>query len=299
MDFKKINGKTYYISSGTNIGVYLFKDKYTLLIDTGNNNQQGRKISEVLEKNNMNIKYVINTHHHSDHSGGNYYVKENFPGSIIYTSEKEKVYIENDELFSKQLFNATPIKKLRKDFMTSKEMKVDRVINEGVEKINNEKFEIIKLCGHSDGQIGIATRDGVCFLADSVMSEEIIKKYKMPFISDIEKQLNTYRKILELKYDYYVLSHGEKIYNKENIKKLINKNKDHLLKYIDISKELLEQPKSREGLLEEIIILEEINVDFNEYHFLNTTIGAIITFLYEKEELNYQIENGKLYYYKK
>ncbi|WP_129598048.1 MBL fold metallo-hydrolase [Anaerophilus nitritogenes] len=297
MELKKIKGNTYCILSGTNVGIFLFKDKYTLLIDTGNNNQQARKNCEILVQNNMNIKYVLSTHHHIDHAGGNYFLKENYPGSIMHSSLKEKVYIENEELFSMNLYGASPIKPLKKDFIHGKDVSIDIILQEGIEKINNEKFEIISLPGHTKGQIGVGTKDGVFFLADSLMSEEILNKYKMPFLMDIKDQMNTYDKILSLHYEYYLLSHGKDLYNKEQIKKLVQENKENLIKYIEICKELLAQPKTREELLEEVIVLEDLQVDFKEYYFLHTTIGAILTYLCE-EELSYEIENGKLYFYK-
>ncbi|QZY55279.1 MBL fold metallo-hydrolase [Crassaminicella profunda] len=297
MEINKIKGNTYNIVSGTNVGVFVFKDRYALLIDTGNQNQQARKISEMLKENNMNPKYIVNTHHHIDHMGGDYFFKEHFSGSIIYTTQKEKIYIENDELFCMQLYGASPIKELRKNFMNTKEIAVDHLLNEGIEKINNEKFEIISLPGHTDGQLGIATRDGVCFLADSLMGEETLKKYKMPFLVDIQKQMDTYEKIESLEYDTYILSHSHKVYDEREIKNVVKVNRDNLQRYIDLSKELLQQPKTREELLEEMIILEELQVDFEEYHFLYTTIGAIFSYLHEKEGLKFQIENGKLYYY--
>lgn len=297
MELKKIRGNTYYLASATNIGVFLFKDRYALMIDSGNNNQQARKISEAFIKNNMNVKYIINTHHHIDHAGGNYFFKEHFPGCIIYATQKEKLYIENDELFCMNLYGASPIKELRKNFMNTKKNVIDQILSDGIEKINNEKFEIITLGGHTDSQIAVSTKDGVCFLADTLMSEEILKKYKMPFLMDIEKQLDTYEKIKELDYYDYVLSHAKQTYDKNSINDIVIKNKNNLEKYIDLSKELLEQPKTREALLEELIILEDLNINFEEYHFLDTTIGAIISYLYEKDELKYEVENGKLYYY--
>jgi glyoxylase-like metal-dependent hydrolase (beta-lactamase superfamily II) len=297
MEINKIKGNTYNIVSGTNVGVFVFKDRYTLLIDTGNHNQQARKISEMLKENNMNTKYIFNTHHRIDHMGGDYFFKEHFPGSIIYTTQKEKIYMENDELFCMQLYGANPIKELRRNFMNTKEIAVDHLLNEGIEKINNEKFEIISLPGHTDGQLGIATRDGVCFLADSLMGEETLKKYKMPFLVDIQKQMDTYEKIESLAYDTYILSHSHKVYDEREIKNVVEVNRDNLQSYIDLSKELLQQPKTREELLEEMIILEELQVDFEEYHFLYTTIGAILSYLHEKEGLKFQTENGKLYYY--
>lgn len=299
MELKKIKGNTYYIPMGTNIGVFQFKDKYTLLIDTGNNNQQARKIVDLLQDNNINIKYIFNTHHHIDHTGGNGFLKENFTGSIIYSSEIEKMYIDNDELFSTILYGGNPMNYFAREFRSTKKYNVDEILNEGQTKINNEKFEVINLYGHSKGHIGIATKDKVCFLGDSLFSKEIIEKYKIPFLFDIKMQFDTYEKIKELEYDYYVLSHSEHIYTRDEIIELSTYNKDNLNYFVDSALELLQQPKTKEQLLEEICILENKDFDFDEYHFCLSTIGAIITYLYDKEMLNYQTENGKLYYYAK
>lgn len=299
MELLKINGNTYYISAPTNIGLYIFKDKYTLLIDTGNNNQQARKISELVEDNNLNIKHLVNTHNHIDHSGGNIFFKEHYPGSVLYTSETEKLFIENDSLFPMYLYGGSPIKELTKHFVKSKDCLVDFVLNPGITKINNEKFDIISLPGHAKGQIGIGTKDRVCFLGDGLFSEEIINKYSFPFLFNIQDQFNTYQIINELDYDYFVLSHSSKVYSAKEIKRLVQINQDNLNKYIDITLELLTQPKSREDLLEEMVILENLDMNFKQYHFSLSTIGAIIAYLYEQELLSYQIENGKLYYFKK
>jgi hypothetical protein len=54
-----------------------------------------------------------------------------------------------------------------------------------------------------------------------------------------------------------------------------------------------------EELLEEICILEELQLDFKEFYFSLSTTGAIIAYLHDQGELHYQLENGKLYYYKR
>ncbi|SMB92312.1 Glyoxylase, beta-lactamase superfamily II [Desulfonispora thiosulfatigenes DSM 11270] len=298
MNLKRIHGNTYYIPGATNIGVYLFKDKYTLLVDSGINNQQTRKITEILSEHNMNVKYIINTHNHIDHTGGNSFIKEHFPGSIIYASEKEKLYIENDLLFPLYLYGGYPINYFAKNFKRSKENLVDETIYTGINKINNEKFEIIAIPGHAEGQIGIGTRDRVVFLGDALFSEEIINKYSFPFLFNIKEQLDTYDIIGSLDYDYFVLSHGENIYDKKEINNLIEINKNNLDKYFEIIIELLNQPKTKEDLLEEITILEDLNLDLKEYYFSLSTVAAFITFLYNKEIIKYELENGKLYFYK-
>ncbi len=43
MELTKIKGNSYYINFPTNIGVYIFKNKNCLLIDTGKNKYDGKK----------------------------------------------------------------------------------------------------------------------------------------------------------------------------------------------------------------------------------------------------------------
>lgn len=299
MHLEKIKGNSYYIPAPTNIGLFQFKDRYTLLIDTGNNRQEARKISEIVSNNNFNIKYIVNTHNHIDHSGGNTYFQENFPGSILYSSEGEKLFIENNYLFPMYLYGGNPIRELRKHLIANKKTNVDSILKSGSNKIHDEKFEIITLAGHASEQIAIASRDRVCYLGDSLFSQEIIAKYSFPFLLDIKAQFNSYELIKKLDYDYFVVSHSSQIYDSSEIKKLVQINYDNLEYYLDLSLELLLQPKTREDLLEEICILQDLDLDFKEYYFSLSTIAAIITYLFEEDKLNYQIENGKLFYYLK
>lgn len=299
MELTKINGNTYYISAPTNIGVYSFKDKYTLLIDTGDNNQQGRKIANTLQTNNLNIKYIVNTHNHIDHSGGNSFFLEHYPGSVFLATEDEQLVLENGYLFPLYLFGANPPRELSRHFLKNKELVVHEVLTPGACKINEERFEIISLPGHSRGLIGIGTRDRVCFLGDALFSQEIIDKYSYPFLFDIESQLNTYKIISELDYDYYVLGHGDQVYEHDEIQLLNKINRENLIYYLDLTRDILAQPHTREELLEEVAILAELQLDYKEYYFSLSTMGAVITYLFDKGELDYQIENGKLYYYQK
>lgn len=298
MELSKINGNTYYISAPTNIGVFQFKDKYTLLIDTGDNNQQARKICETLSENKMNIKYILNTHEHIDHSGGNLFISENYPGSIFHASPAARLFMENDYLFPLYLYGGNPISELSRHFTKNKKFIVDVELLPGEVKINDEKFAIISLAGHAAGQIGIATRDRVCFLGDALFSEEIIDKYSFPFLYDIEVQFKTLDNISQLEYDYFVLAHAARIYTVEEIRSLAKLNRENLEKYLSLVLDLLEQPKSREELLEEIIILQDLTPDFKEYYFLLSTTGAMISYLYKKDLLKYQQENGKIFFYK-
>jgi glyoxylase-like metal-dependent hydrolase (beta-lactamase superfamily II) len=299
MGLKKIQGNTYYIPAATNIGVYKFKDRYTLMVDTGDSNQQARIIAETIQGQSFMIKYIMNTHNHIDHSGGNSFLQKHYPGTIIFASEDEKTFLENPYLFSMYIYGGNPVNDLSRHFGLNKKNVISSILSPGTIKINEEKFEVISLGGHSRGQIGIATRDGVFFVADALFSEEIIQKYSFPFLYDIAEQIKTYTRIEETDYEFFVLSHAKRVYNKGEIKKLIQLNRDNLNYYLDLVCDLLSQPKTREELFEEISILQELAIDLNEYYFSISTTAAIITYLFDMGELEYQIENGKLFFYRK
>ncbi|HBM75221.1 MAG TPA: MBL fold metallo-hydrolase [Clostridiaceae bacterium] len=299
MGLNKINGNTYYIDSPTNIGVYAFKDKYCLLVDTGINNTVAGKFDGFLGEAGLKPKYIINTHNHNDHSGANRYFYEHHPGCIFYASLGESLFIENDSLFQTYLYGAKPIKELKKRNGKYRGMNVDVIPEYGTNKINNEKFEILPLPGHSIEQIGVATPDKVCFAGDGLFSESILKKYPFPFLFDIEDQLNTIEYIKTLEYDHYILSHGDKVYDTRQIRALADKNKAMIYKHLDDIKELLSQPLTREELLEQVCILNSISLDFRDYFLCFASMGAFIAYLYNNDLLSYDVEDGKLYYYMK
>lgn len=299
MELNKINGNTYFIDNPTNIGVYVFRNKYCMLVDTGINNTVAAKFDEVLERNGLKPKYIINTHNHPDHSGANLYFKEHHPGCIFYASRDEKLFIENDYLFTTYIYGSNPIKELKKRNAKSRGVEIEAVLDYGISKINDEKFETVSLRGHSIDQIGIVTPDRVCFMGDSLFSEAIINKYSFPFLFDIEEQLQTIEYIKTFEYDYYVLSHDNRVYDTEKIRELADKNIHNILRYIDDIKELFNQPMTREEILEQICVLNNIELEYRSYYLCLSAAGAFIAYLYNNDQLSYEVENGKLYYYLK
>jgi glyoxylase-like metal-dependent hydrolase (beta-lactamase superfamily II) len=299
MHLEKINGNSYYIPAPANIGVFQFKDKYALLVDSGDNKQQARKIDEILKEHRLSVKYIVNTHNHIDHSGGNGYFQECSPGMKIFASADEKRFIEENQLFPLYLYGGKAPHELSRHFIKSPTITVTDILSPGLCKINEENFEIIPLPGHSPGQIGIASRDSVCYLGDALFSEAKIAKYSLPFLFDVAAQLETYQTLSTLHYDYFVLGHADAVYDPLELKQLIEINRSNLQEYLDLTMEILNQPKTREELLEEISILKDLQLDFKEYYFSFSTIGAMISYLFDKKLLAYRQEFGKLYYYLK
>lgn len=297
MTLIKIKGSTYYIPGATNIGVYVFKNKNCLLIDSGINNTVARKIENMLNDNNLHVKYIINTHSHIDHCGANNYFQKEYPGCIVYTSENERLYMENPELFSNILYSVP--NSFRELDRLTKPLVVDLSLEYGLNKINDEKFEVVNTEGHSAGHIGVVTQEKVCFLGDCIFSEDILLKYKLPYFIDLGKAINTLNKLKEIDAEYFVLSHINKILEKEELIKLVQLNIITIENFENQIIELMAQPQTRESLLESVIVLNDMSPDFGEYHLDYAAVSAYISYLNEKGLIDYSINDGKVYYFVK
>ncbi|MCI1995203.1 MAG: MBL fold metallo-hydrolase [Clostridium luticellarii] len=295
MNLNKIKGNTYYIDGPTNCGIFVFKNKNCLIVDTGINNSEAKKIDNLLTVKNLHPKFIINTHSHLDHCGGNLYFKKNYPGCLVYTSRKEKLFMENEELFSSMLSSSYPSRAFSR---SNKPIDVDFILDYGVNKLNEEKFTIIALPGHSIEHIGIVTPEKVCFLGDSIFSSEILDKYSFPYLYNIEDSLSSLAKIKDIDADYFLIAHSKKLLDKKEISELADKNISNIHSYEDEILELLEQPLTREDILENITILNNLSLDFYEYHLNLSGVSAFISYLYNNKLINYSIEDGKLYYFR-
>ena len=63
--------KTGYFDMPTKIGVYKLDEKKVILIDTGVNAKTAQRVLKVLGDEGLEIQFIINTHSHTDHAGGN------------------------------------------------------------------------------------------------------------------------------------------------------------------------------------------------------------------------------------
>ncbi|MFL0352637.1 MBL fold metallo-hydrolase [Xanthomarina sp. GH4-25] len=88
---QKITDNLYILKNpnyNTNVGVYI-GEKEILLVDpmTGNNNQE-QLLNAIKQLSEKPVTYVINTHHHMDHSGANTFFKD--LGATIISQENTK-----------------------------------------------------------------------------------------------------------------------------------------------------------------------------------------------------------------
>lgn len=283
----KIIENTYYIDFPSKVGLYILKDNEVCLIDTGNNKDAGKKISKILDENNFKLKFIINTHSHADHIGGNNYLQKKY-NVPIYSYGEETAFINNTILEPAALYGANPLEVLKNQFLLAESSKSE-IWNKNI----CEDIEVIELFGHSLSMIGILTKDNILFLGDSLASEYVIDKYKIFYIYDVEKYLSTLDLLDTFNYKKYILSHGEVL---DDISSLINKNK---LVIRNIEKDILnicKEKQTYEVVLKKIFEYYNLNMNITQYYLIGTTIKSFITYLTNKNLLELEVSNNQLFY---
>ena len=93
------------------------KDNYSyLLINEKNKNacvidpSESRPIIDFVEKKNINLKFILNTHHHYDHVGGNNNLKKKYEAKIIgFKNDKDRIpeidiLVEDNQIWTNEDF---------------------------------------------------------------------------------------------------------------------------------------------------------------------------------------------------
>ncbi len=95
------------------------QDNYSyLIIDESENNacvvdpSEAKPIIDYIEKEKINLKYILNTHHHFDHIGGNKELKEKYNSIVVgYKNDAKRipeinVLVEDNQIWKEENFEA-------------------------------------------------------------------------------------------------------------------------------------------------------------------------------------------------
>ena len=285
MELVKVGEKTYYIKNATNIGIYKIDDNNVYLIDTGNDKEAGKKILKIIDENGWNIKGIINTHSNADHIGGNKIIQDR-TNCIIFAYNIERSFTEFPILESSFLYGGYPFKDIRNKFLLAKESVVISIENN-----LPDGLEYFTLKGHFFDMIGIKTSDDVYFLADSLFSEETIKKYHLFFIYDVREFLNTLDYLNTLKGSLYIPSHCEKT---SDISSLIEFNRNKVKEIMNKIYNVCEKEMTFEEILKYIFDEYNLAMNANQYILVGSTIRSYLSYLFDENKLCYEFKDNKM-----
>lgn len=202
--------------------IVVFGDKITL-IDSGVKGSE-EKIRQYIEEQGRNfteIETLILSHAHPDYIGSAATIKE-LTGCKILAHEAEKAWIENIEIQNQQrpvpgFFN-----------LVDRSVKIDEFLCDGqmIMVAGGPALKIIHTPGHSKGSVNVEfIEDRILFTADSVPLKNDIPNYDN--FSDLMRSLG---RIEDIDFDVFLSSWTAPLFNKEEIKLLIEEGKNYMEK---------------------------------------------------------------------
>ncbi|MBK5241347.1 MBL fold metallo-hydrolase [Clostridium sp.] len=296
MRILEVKGNTFCINTGmTYIPFYKINNEEIIMLDSGWAEGEQKGIDELLEKNNFNVVAIICTHAHVDHIGNNAYLKSKY--NCIIAMPAYEALICSSIVNLKMYYNNLTLSDVSEHF-GHMVCVTDIMILNNQDSINvrGVKFNIIHTPGHSPAHICITTPDDVAYLADALISYEVMRGAKIPYAYILSEDLKSKSKLYDLKYSKYVVAH-KGMY--DDITKLITDNidfyKDRALKIAD----LIEGAMTMEDIHKAVIINLDINVK-NRYRYtiIERMLKSYVEYLNETGILVLNMDKGFLKYSK-
>jgi glyoxylase-like metal-dependent hydrolase (beta-lactamase superfamily II) len=159
-----------------------------------------------------NIKYVLHTHGHIDHIGGDTLFRESCPAKIMIHRE-DALFLENRALSFDRSY--TPGKRNvefhRKRFLSEigPNLTVDHYLEDGevIDLGHGVRLRVIHLSGHTPGSCGFYwEREGVLVCGDSIPGLSMRGGF-LPIIEDLPAYIKTIEKVKQLPLNKLILGH--------------------------------------------------------------------------------------------
>ncbi len=178
---------------GTNSYIVETDKKNAVLIDAP---ADAEYIISQLNENGLNLKKILLTHGHIDHTGAVYDLVEK-TGCQVYIHSADNIKLYDDEISLSDYLNI-PLKPYRDA----------DVLSDGDIIIQDElKFEVISTPGHTSGSVCYVCGD-VMFSGDTLFYRSVGRTDMID--GDSETLIKSLIKLKEINYDYTVYSgHGE------------------------------------------------------------------------------------------
>jgi len=287
-ELNQVSENCFYIQSPAKIGLIKLNETDVCLIDSGNDKEAGKKVRQILEINNWNLKAIYNTHSNADHIGGNKYLQTQ-TGCKIYAPSIESAFTKYPILEPSFLYGGFPFNDLKHKFLMAQESEVEVLTENDLPKT----MSVIDLKGHFFDMVGFKHSDGVAYLADCLSSKNILDKYKITFIYDVRSFLETLNKVKQIDAKIFIPSHSEVT---ENIKDLAQYNIDTVNEIADLIVNLLQTSMTFEKLLKSLFDNYNLIMTPEQYVLVGSTVRSYLSYLKEKGGIEFEfVENEMIW----
>lgn len=288
----QITQRAHIVQGALNLGLCAHGGQ-AVLVDSGLEAQTAKKALRLAEELGVAVKAVINTHSHADHCGGNAFLQQKL-GVKIYASDFEAALIENTDIEGLYLYGAEAPECLCTKFCRAEPTKAVERVQPGGIKLCGMDFGIVALPGHMPGQIGVEF-DGAMFCGDALMSEQTWDKYRLIFLTDVHKAMDSCD---------FIAGCGLRVVGvhtglADDGAELARFNKERLIMLADELTQMLAEPAGREELLARFAVKYGLSVAGSQFFLLLSTVSAYLKYLQQQGAVACAEDAGNIVYYAK
>ncbi len=277
---------SFYIQSPAKIGLFRMNETDVCLIDSGSDKEAGRKVRQILDRNNWHLTAIFNTHSNADHIGGNKYLQGQ-SGCKVYAPGIDCDFTNHPILEPAFLYGGFPPKDLRHKFLLAQESEAKPLTDDFLP----EGLESIALPGHFFDMVGFRTKDDVVYLADCLSSQATLEKYQIGFLYDVAAYLATLEQVKEMRAALFVPAHAEPT---EDIAPLAQYNIDKVYEIADKIVELCREPLGFEAVLRRLFLDYGLTMNFEQYALVGSTVRSYLAWLKDAGRLEALFEDAQL-----
>lgn len=276
---------TYYFASPARVGLYR-KGSTVYLLDGGSDESAAKRMLRTIRENGWELAAIFNTHSHADHIGGNRYLQQQ-TGCRIFAPDAEATFARHPVLEAALLYGGLPPEPLRHKFLlahpSDTEVLTDAVLPEGL--------TLFDLSGHCLQMVGFETDDGVCFVADSVCSEQTLQKYGITYLFDVAAHLRVLQALRQKQAKLFVPVHAEP---SDDLSPLIDANIAKIFEVGDVLCALCAQSCSTEALIAKVFEHYGLRCSFEQLALVGSTVRSYLTWLSDLGRIRPIAENNLL-----
>lgn len=209
MELTHVLGSTYVANGATAlIPLYKLNERDIILIDTGYAKLDRSALTHLIDDNGFSLKGILCSHAHFDHTGNVRYLQQRY-GALAAAQLIEAGISVNPDAYRANYVSLTYGRS--QEYFLEECFTADEIIYPDQTEFTfcGATFGILQLPGHSAGQIGIVTPDGVAYLGDCLLSRPQIENAKLPTSMFIARDLQSKRSLYSLHCPAYIVAHKE------------------------------------------------------------------------------------------
>ncbi len=282
----QVGKDTFFMDCPSRVGIFRDGDA-AWLIDSGSDKDAAKKVLGILSELGLRLEAAVVTHFHADHTGGAALLQQRTGCRLLLAEPTAPGAFP--EINTALLYGAHPPKPLKGKFFLAQSARYEAAENADLP----EGMLLTRLDGHAFAMLGVRTRDQVWFIGDSVASEHTFEKYKLTYLYDVEKFLQSLDTVASLEGKLFVPAHVAPFERAEDI---VERNRRWVYETGDFLTELLKTPLTFESLLKRVFDQYALQMTFGQHTLLGATVRAFLTWLMDAGRVSYFCEDNLLYW---